>query len=130
MVQSPDLWNVYDPKLVRWRLASERRAEQYASLTELRIAVEPIAAAGAARRASAAERSQLVSLAADLRRLGEAGELEGFLEADIAYHRLLLKCCGTRCSRPSKEMAAEVLTSRTHSGTHAVQAAGRGPGRP
>src|SRR6476661_7438926 len=65
VVQDPSLWNVYDPKLVRWRLASERRAEQYASLTELRIAVEPIAAAGAARRASAAERSQLVALAAD-----------------------------------------------------------------
>ena len=116
VVQEPDLWNVYDPKLVRWRLASERRAQQYASLTELRIAVEPIAAAGAARRASAAERSQLVSLAADLRRLGEAGELEAFLEADIAYHRLLLKSCGNEMFSALDEMVAEALTSRTKQG--------------
>jgi DNA-binding FadR family transcriptional regulator len=75
VVQERSLWNVYDPKLVRWRLASDNRAEQYSSLTELRIAVEPIAAAGAARRASAAERAKLLSLAADLRRLGEAGNL-------------------------------------------------------
>ncbi|MFC7847198.1 FadR/GntR family transcriptional regulator [Arthrobacter sp. NPDC057388] len=116
VVQSPELWNVYDPKLVRWRLASDRRAQQYASLTELRIAVEPIAAAGAARRASAAERSQLVSLAADLRRLGEAGELEAFLEADIAYHRLLLKSCGNEMFWALEGMVAEVLASRTHQG--------------
>ena len=84
VVQRQELWNVFDPKLVRWRLASERRAQQYSSLTELRIAVEPIAAAGAARRASAAERSQLVALAADLRRLGEAGELVGLTVGFIA----------------------------------------------
>ncbi|HJW00946.1 MAG TPA: GntR family transcriptional regulator, partial [Arthrobacter sp.] len=66
VVQERRLWNVFDPKLVRWRLASDNRAEQYSSLTELRIAVEPIAAAGAARRASASERADLVSLAAEL----------------------------------------------------------------
>ena len=58
VVQDRSLWNVFDPKLVRWRLASDRRELQYSSLTELRIAVEPIAAAGAARRASAAERAK------------------------------------------------------------------------
>src|SRR5438445_1654204 len=41
VVQDPARWNVYDPQLVRWRLRSPRRDEQYASLTELRIAVEP-----------------------------------------------------------------------------------------
>ena len=50
VVQDRSLWNVFDPKLVRWRLASDRRELQYSSLTELRIAVEPIAAAGAPRR--------------------------------------------------------------------------------
>jgi DNA-binding FadR family transcriptional regulator len=116
VVQSPELWNVFDPKLVRWRLASERRAQQYSSLTELRIAVEPIAAAGAARRASAAERSQLTFLAAELRRLGEAGELEAFLEADIAFHCLLLRSCGNEMFTALEGMVAEVLTSRTRQG--------------
>lgn len=116
VVQRRELWNVFDPKLVRWRLASDRRAQQYSSLTELRIAVEPIAAAGAARRASAVERSQLVTLAADLRRLGEAGELQAFLEADIAFHRLLLQSCGNEMFSALEGMVAEVLTSRTQQG--------------
>jgi DNA-binding FadR family transcriptional regulator len=116
VVQERSLWNVYDPKLVRWRLASDSRAEQYSSLTELRIAVEPIAAAGAARRASAAERTKLLSLAADLRRLGEAGDLEGFLAADIEFHRLLLHSCGNEMFTALEGMVAEVLTSRTKQG--------------
>lgn len=116
VVQEPELWNAFDPKLVRWRLASGRRAEQYSSLTELRIAVEPIAAAGAARRASAAERRELAGLAAELRRLGEAGELEAFLEVDIAFHRLLLHSCGNEMFKALDGMIAEVLSSRTRQG--------------
>jgi DNA-binding FadR family transcriptional regulator len=116
VVQERSLWNVFDPKLVRWRLASDRRELQYASLTELRIAVEPIAAAGAARRASAAERAQLVSLAGDLRRLGEAGDLQAFLAVDIEYHQLLLRSCGNEMFRALEGMVAEVLTSRTKQG--------------
>lgn len=116
VVQERRFWNVFDPKLVRWRLASDRRELQYSSLTELRIAVEPIAAAGAARRASAAERAQLVSIAADLRRLGEAGDLQGFLAADIEFHQLLLRSCGNEMFRALEGMVAEVLTSRTQQG--------------
>jgi DNA-binding FadR family transcriptional regulator len=116
VVQERGLWNVYDPKLVRWRLASDRREIQYSSLTELRIAVEPIAAAGAARRASAAERAKLVALGAELRRLGEAGDLEAFLAVDIEFHRLLLHSCGNEMFAALDGMVAEVLTSRTQQG--------------
>lgn len=116
VVQETELWNVFDPKLVRWRLASDRRELQYSSLTELRIAVEPIAAAAAARRASAAERARLVGLAAELRRLGEAGDLEAFLAVDIEFHRLLLHSCGNEMFSTLESMVAEVLTSRTQQG--------------
>ena len=113
VVQERSMWNVFDPKLVRWRLASDRREIQYSSLTELRIAVEPIAAAGAARRASASERAALVSLAAELRRLGEAGDLQAFLAVDIKFHQLLLRSCGNEMFMALEGMVAEVLTSRT-----------------
>ena len=33
VVQERSMWNVFDPKLVRWRLASDRREIQYSSLT-------------------------------------------------------------------------------------------------
>jgi DNA-binding FadR family transcriptional regulator len=116
VVQERRYWNVFDPKLVRWRLGSARREIQYSSLTELRIAVEPIAAAGAARRASAAERARLVALAAELRRLGEAGNLEAFLAVDIEFHCLLLESCGNEMFTALEGMVAEVLTSRTKQG--------------
>lgn len=116
VVQDPALWNVFDPKLVRWRLASERRETQYASLTELRIAVEPIAAAAAARRATHSQRGELGALAAELRRLGEAGDLEAFLAVDIAFHRLLLRASGNEMFAAIDQMVAEVLTSRTKQG--------------
>lgn len=116
VVQERKLWNVFDPKLVRWRLNSVRRELQYSSLTELRIAVEPIAAAGAARRASAAERARLVFLAAELRRLGEAGDLDAFLAVDIEFHSLLLQSCGNEMFSALEGMVAEVLTSRTKQG--------------
>lgn len=116
VVQERSLWNVFDPNLVRWRLNSPQRELQYSSLTELRIAVEPIAAAGAARRASAAERARLVFLAAELRRLGEAGELEAFLAVDIEFHSLLLRSCGNEMFAALEGMVAEVLTSRTKQG--------------
>ena len=116
VVQDPQHWNVFDPKLVHWRLASTRREAQYASLTELRIAVEPIAAAAAARRATHAQRGELGALAAELRRLGEAGDLEGFLAVDIAFHRLLLHASGNEMFAAIDQMVAEVLTSRTQQG--------------
>ncbi len=116
VVQERSLWNVFDPKLVRWRLNSAQSDLQYSSLTELRIAVEPIAAAGAARRASAAERARLVFLAAELRRLGEAGELDAFLAVDIEFHSLLLQSCGNEMFTALEGMVAEVLTSRTKQG--------------
>ncbi|MDQ4490078.1 FCD domain-containing protein [Sinomonas sp. ASV486] len=116
VVQEPERWNVFDPKLVRWRLASGRRDEQYASLLELRVAVEPIAAAGAAHRATPAQKAELAGLAAELRRLGEAGDLEAFLAADIAFHRLVLHSCGNEMFAALDNMVAEVLTSRTRQG--------------
>ncbi|WP_246036557.1 FadR/GntR family transcriptional regulator [Sinomonas susongensis] len=116
VVQDPSRWNVYDPQLVHWRLASDRRDEQYASLTELRIAVEPVAAGGAARRASGTQRLELVRLAAELQRLGQGGDLEAFLAADIAFHRLILRSSGNEMFAALDGMVSEVLTSRTRQG--------------
>ncbi|MEV4187473.1 GntR family transcriptional regulator, partial [Streptosporangium canum] len=41
-------WNLFDPRIIRWRLAGEGRGEQLRSLGELRRGVEPVAAALAA----------------------------------------------------------------------------------
>src|SRR5699024_11271191 len=80
-------WSVFDPQLIRWRLAGSDRMEQLRSLNELRAALEPGAAASAAERGDPEERAQLVTLADRLERTGRAGDLETFLELDVAFHR-------------------------------------------
>lgn len=112
-VQPQSSWQVYDPRLIGWRLAGPHRDAQLRALTELRIAVEPVAAARAAWNASAKERDRLLDLAAGMRRLGEAGELEQFLELDIAFHTLLLEAGGNEMFAALKDVVAAVLRGRT-----------------
>ena len=116
VVQDLSLWNVFDSRIIRWRLGGAGRDGQFRTLTELRVAVEPMAAAGAARHAGEADRLALVELAARMRLLGEAGRLEDFLAADIAFHTLLLCSSGNEMFASLKEVVAEVLTGRTQQG--------------
>lgn len=111
VVQDPSRWNVYDPRVIRWRLSGPGRSEQFESLTELRIAVEPLAAAGAARRATADQRGGLVLLS---RRMREAAaDPEAFLAADIAFHTLLLQASGNEMFAALSDVVAEVLSGRS-----------------
>ena len=48
VVRPREEWDVFDPRLIRWRLDGPQRADQLRSLTELRLAVAPPAAACAA----------------------------------------------------------------------------------
>ncbi|MCC9144236.1 MULTISPECIES: FCD domain-containing protein [unclassified Arthrobacter] len=116
VVQERDLWNVFDPRVIQWRLAGPGRTEQFRSLTELRVGVEPVAAAAAARHAAPDERTRILELAAELRRLGEAGELERFLDADVEFHTLLLQASGNEMFSSLQNVVAEVLTGRTRQG--------------
>lgn len=116
VVQEPATWNVYDARVMRWRLQGPGRAAQFRSLTQLRRAVEPEAASLAATGATDDQRERIVSLAADLRRLGEAGDLEAFLAADVEYHSLLLEASGNEMFLALREVVTEVLSGRTHQG--------------
>jgi DNA-binding FadR family transcriptional regulator len=109
-------WNVFDPKVIWWRLSGPARGAQLRTLTELRIAVEPLAAGAAARAATAAERSQVVELAATLRRLGEAGELTEFMERDVEFHAILLQASGNEMFGALADVVAAVLRGRTQLG--------------
>lgn len=113
-----DAWNVLDPKVIGWRLDGPGRASQLRSLTELRQAVEPLAAAGAARGASAAVRDELVAVALRMRMLGEAGQGDGeeFLALDVRLHTLLLRSCGNELFGALADVVAVVISGRTHLG--------------
>lgn len=112
-------WAAFDPTIITWRLGSERERDiQLRSLTELRIGVEPIAAANAARNATEAQRRELVELAAALRELGATGRgaTDEFLSTDIRFHQLLLEASGNEMFIALAPTLVPALEGRTHSG--------------
>lgn len=107
-------WNVFDPRVIRWRLAGPGRDEQLRTLTDLRVAIEPVAAAGAARNATQAQRAELVSLATRLDEALAPGlelDMQHFLAVDIAYHRLLLLASGNEMFAALADVITEVLSA-------------------
>lgn len=109
-------WSVLDPRVIRWRLQGPGRDAQLRTLTELRHAVEPLAAAGAARHATAETRDELVGLATRMRVLGEHGDLTEFLALDIRMHELVLRSSGNELFGALAGVVAAVLSGRTHLG--------------
>lgn len=116
VVRPREEWDVFDPRLIRWRLDGPHRAQQLASLTELRLAVEPHAAACAAATAGPQEGDALVALTARMRHLGEEGRLSEFMELDIEFHARLLRASGNEMFAALTDVVAEVLRGRTEHG--------------
>ncbi|MDK8564203.1 FadR/GntR family transcriptional regulator [Corynebacterium pseudodiphtheriticum] len=96
-------WALFDPAVISWRLAAPtQRTAQLASLNELRMAVEPVAARQAAYNASPQQRAEILELASTLVHLAkmpaEAGRQEDdaadFLATDLRFHSLLLEASG------------------------------------
>jgi DNA-binding FadR family transcriptional regulator len=109
-------WNLYDPQVIRWRLASPARVAQLQSLTELRTAIEPEAARLAALRAPLAGASELMGLAGKLWAAGQANDAETFLVLDIQFHRLVLASSGNEMFAKLNTLVEAVLTGRTQYG--------------
>lgn len=111
-------WSSLDSRLIQWRLTGARSHQQFVALTELRLAIEPVAARLAALRATHSQRQQFADLAATLQRLGDAGlgDSEEYLAADIAFHDLLLDASGNLMLAAIKTPIAEVLRGRHNLG--------------
>jgi DNA-binding FadR family transcriptional regulator len=114
LIRAAGDWNVFDPQVIRWRLASSDRIAQLRSITELRAAVEPQAASLAAQRATPDLASDLVGLAAKMWAAGTAGDEAEFLRLDIEFHRLVLVGSNNEMFVKLHELVAEVLAGRHH----------------
>lgn len=118
-VRSRDSWAVFDPALITWRLQTDtERASQLHSLTELRIAVEPIASYNAALSATDAQKEELLQLASTMRELGEGthGASSDFLAADMRFHSLLLEASGNEMFTALSSPLLKALYGRTEFG--------------
>ncbi|WP_425465086.1 FadR/GntR family transcriptional regulator [Nonomuraea longispora] len=114
MIQPARAWKVFDPQVIRWRLASDARMAQMRSITELRTAIEPHAAWLAAERIGDDEASELVGVAAKLWAAGKAGDDARFLVLDIDFHRRVLVASGNEMFEELQLIVAEVLAGRHH----------------
>ncbi|MEV7073514.1 FadR/GntR family transcriptional regulator [Streptomyces sp. NPDC091972] len=106
-------WNVYDPQVIRWRLAGADRPQQLRSLTVLRSAIEPVAAGLAAKHATAEQCAELTECALGMVANSKGHRLEGYLLHDIAFHRVILNASGNEMFARLGDVVAEVLTGRT-----------------
>lgn len=88
-VQPPRSWNLFDPDVLRWMLERKFSLDLLRQFTELRIAIEPMAATMAARAANA---DAIARIEAGYQRMvaAEAGN-DDPLEADIAFHIAILE---------------------------------------
>lgn len=109
-------WNVFDPRLIRWRLDAGDRVAQLVSLSELRRGFEPVAAALAARRADPHQCRIMAAAVSDMVVHGRSGDLDAYLLADKVFHRTLLEASGNEMFRALNDVVAEVLSGRTHHG--------------
>jgi DNA-binding FadR family transcriptional regulator len=87
-IQPEEQWNIFDSDLLRWALESNPSLEMLREYLQMRIAIEPEAAALAARHAT---EEQINVIAAAIDQLAAAeGDSEAVLEADIAFHISIL----------------------------------------
>lgn len=113
---SRENWAALAPEVIRWQLEEDPRGPKLGGLTELRAAVEPVAAAVAARRATEEQRSRLLELAASIRATGERGSVASSLADDIAFHCLILTASQNDAFAALTGVSAEVLTGRARLG--------------
>ena len=108
-VQPASCWNLFDPDVLRWLLERKFSLELLRQFTELRIAIEPAAAALAA---GAADRHAIDRIAAGFARMkaAEAGADEP-LQADIDFHIAILEASANPFYRQFRDLVSTALHS-------------------
>ncbi|MEH3034871.1 MAG: FadR/GntR family transcriptional regulator [Sphingomonas adhaesiva] len=92
VVSPASQWNLFDTDVLRWLLERKFSVDLLRQFNQLRIAIEPEAAALAAQFHSAAD---MAAIRAELARMAAAESGTGDpLEADIAFHVAILQASG------------------------------------
>jgi DNA-binding FadR family transcriptional regulator len=106
-VEPESLWNLFDPDVLRWHLERKFSAKLLLHFTEMRLAVEPNAAALAAQNATEEEIAE-IRRGIDRMKLAEGGGDDSVV-ADVAFHVAILKATGNPFYRHLDEMVNTAL---------------------
>jgi DNA-binding FadR family transcriptional regulator len=101
--RDPVHWNFFDADVLAWRVRVGMDDEFTCSLTEIRRALEPAAAALAAKRRTVADIAQLRRHVSDMARSGHTRR--SFAEADLAFHLAI----GVATANPLMRSFASVI---------------------
>lgn len=106
-VQPASSWNLFDPDVLRWLLERKFSLDLLRQFSELRIAIEPEAAALAA---GAGDRPAIDAIAAGYVRMeaAEAGK-DDPLDSDIAFHIAVLEAAANPFYRQFRDLVATAL---------------------
>jgi DNA-binding FadR family transcriptional regulator len=107
LVQPEGHWNLLDPDVLRWMLQREFSIDLLIDFTEIRMSIEPRAAALAAHSASGPQR-RAISDAID-RMFAADRRKDDALEADIAFHIAVLEASNNRFMRQFTGLAETTL---------------------
>ena len=107
------LWNIYDPRVIEWRLRGPGRGRTLHELSELRACVEPMAAQLAAGHADHDQWAKLTRAAIDMVANADRADGPDYLRADETFHRTLLEASGNAMFAALGDVIASVLSGRT-----------------
>jgi DNA-binding FadR family transcriptional regulator len=85
-------WNFLDPDVLAWRYSGTISSEDVRELFELRRAIEPMAGALAAERATPEQVAELEAVLAEMEKVVDDGER--FAEPDLVFHQAILHMTG------------------------------------
>ena len=112
-VNPRQLWNIYDPRVIEWRLRGPGRGRTLHELSELRACVEPMAAQLAAGHADQDQWAKLTRAAIDMVANADRADGPDYLRADETFHRTLLEASGNAMFAALGDVIASVLSGRT-----------------
>ncbi|MCG7305035.1 FCD domain-containing protein [Pseudoglutamicibacter albus] len=102
-------WRVHDPQVITWRLSGPDGDTQFRELTELRRAIEPMAAAGAAIHAPREVKNDIIALAGQLRDTAASNDMEAFVRTDTEFHELIYRYSGNSLFRMSGDVIQQIM---------------------
>ncbi len=117
VIQPPSSWNLFDPDVLRWLLERKFSLELLRQFSELRQAIEPAAAALAARRGGAAV--EAIQSGYDRMAAAEAGE-DDPLDSDIAFHIAILNASANPFYMQFRDLVATALRTSIRFTNHIV----------
>lgn len=106
-IQPQDMWNLFDPDVLRWLLERKFSLSLLTQFNELRQAIEPAAAALAA---ACADARGIAGIEAGFARMvaADAGH-EDVLDADIAFHLAVLRASANPFFAQFRDVVATAL---------------------